>query len=127
MKNLTGIIIEESLENKAVLQKVIIHKTTVVPVTAKHKTPWIHTWTLHSVEIKANHADEIAKEISTSLDAKHASSWYADFKNDRVHYLIFRDKVFKIDRSKKENYAKAIQYGLSLGIPDSQIDSLSSM
>ena len=39
MKNFNGVIIEESLENKDVLQKVKILKTDVEPITEKHKTP----------------------------------------------------------------------------------------
>lgn len=118
--NYTGVIIEESLENKAVLKKVKIIKTKVEKVTAKHKTPWIKQWSLHTVEISENNAEEIAKEISKSLDSEH--NWYADFKNEKVHFIIFRNKVFKINRGKKEEYDRAKNYGISLGIPEYQVD-----
>ena len=78
-------------------------------------------WTLHTVEISENQADEIAEELNKSLDPSHGD-WYADFKNDSYHYIIFRNKVFKVDRSKPEQYKKVIKYGLSLGIPDYQLD-----
>ncbi|MFH1098864.1 MAG: hypothetical protein V1723_03010 [Candidatus Uhrbacteria bacterium] len=120
MKNFNGVIIEESLENKDVLQKVKILKTNVEPVTEKHKTPWIKQWTLHTVEILENRPDIIAKELSGSLDSTH--NWYADFKNDTHHYIIFRNKVFFIDRRSKEQYDKAKNYGISLGIPEYQVD-----
>jgi len=54
------------------------------------------------------------------LDSKH--NWYADFKNETTHYIIFRNRVFKIDRTKKEQYDEATRYGISLGIPDYQVD-----
>ena len=120
MKNFNGVIIEESLENKDVLQKVKILKTDVEPITEKHKTPWIKQWTLHTVEILENQPDIIAKELSESLDSKH--NWYADFKNDTHHYIIFRNKVFFIDRRSKDQYDKAKNYGISLGIPEYQVD-----
>lgn len=120
MKNFNGVIIEESLENKDVLQKVKILKTDVESVTEKHKTPWIKQWTLHTVEILENQPDIIAKELSESLDSEH--SWYADFKNDTHHYIIFRNKVFFIDRRSKEQYDEAKNYGISLGIPEYQVD-----
>src|SRR3989338_2413915 len=120
MANFTGVIIEESLEKKDVLKKVKILKTKVEQVTEKHKTSWIKQWTLHTVEIPENKSDKIAKELSTSLDAKH--SWYADFKNKAFHYIIFRNNVFKVDRSKPEQYRKVTEYGLTLGIPDYQLD-----
>jgi len=120
MKNFTGVIIEESLENKEVLEKVKILKTSVELVTEEHKTPWIKQWTLYTVEILENQADTIAEEISKALDSKQ--HWYADFKNDDLHYIIFRDKVFKIERSQPEQYADVTKYGVSLGIPDYQLD-----
>ena len=120
MANFTGVIIEESLEKKDVLQKVKILKTKVEQVTVKHKTPWIKQWTLHTVELQKNQADEIAKELSISLDSKH--SWNADFKNKTFHYIIFRNKVFKVDRSKPEQYHNVTKYGLTSGIPDYQLD-----
>jgi hypothetical protein len=120
-KNFNGVIIEESLEKKGVLKKVKILKTKVEKVTPEHNTPYLKQWTLHTVEIFENQADEVAEELSKSLDSSHGD-WYADFKNDKFHYIIFRDKVFKIDRSKPEQYKKAVEYGLSLGIPDYQLD-----
>ena len=120
MKNFNGVIIEESLENKDVLGKVKILKTDVSQVKEKHKTPWIKQWTLHTVEIFENQADNIAEEISKALDSEH--DWYADFKNSDFHYIIFRNKVFKVDRAKSEQYNDVTKYGVSLGIPDYQLD-----
>ena len=122
MENYQGVIIEESLENKEVLKKIKIISTKVEPITNEHKTPWLSQWTLHTVEISDNEAKEIAEEISKSLDRNHGGSWYADFKNDTHHYIIFRDKIFYIDRKSKEQYDEAKSYGISLGIPEYQVD-----
>lgn len=118
--NFIGVIIEESLERRDVLKTVKILKTKVEQVTEKYKTPWIKRWTLHTVEIPEEKADTIAKELSKSLDSKH--SWYADFKSNTYHYIIFHNKVFKVDRSKPEQYNNVTKYGLTLGIPDYQLD-----
>jgi hypothetical protein len=115
----TGVIIEESLKHKSILDVVKVVATKVEPVTEAHKTPWLQQWTLHTVAIPADNAEDIAQSISESLDDHH---WYADFKNDRAHYIIFPEKVFKIDRSKAEEYQAATDYGLTLGIPDYQLD-----
>lgn len=117
-----GVIIEESLENKDVLKEVKILETNVESVTDEHKTPWLKQWTLHTIEIPKDKAQTIAEKISQSLDPSHGGSWYADFKNDATHYIIFRDKVFKVDRSKKEEYGAVQRYGISIGIPDYQLD-----
>jgi len=118
--NFIGVIIEESLENKKILKKVKVIKTKIEQVTGEHKTPWITKWTLHTIEIPEKDADKIAKELSQSLDSQH--SWYADFKNNFFHYIIFRNRFFKVDRSKKEEYQKTTDYGISLGIPSYQLD-----
>lgn len=120
--NYKGVIIVESLKSAVVLKKVKILKSKVEKVTPKHKTPWFKQWTLQTVEISEQKADEIAQEISKSLDYSHGSAWYADFKNDQYHYIIYKNKIFKIDRSKPEEYQAATDYGISLGIPEYQVD-----
>jgi hypothetical protein len=120
--NYKGVIIEESLENKDVLKDIEILSTEVEEVTGEHKTPWLRQWTMHNIEIPEDEAGEIAGKISRSLDPDHGGSWYADFKNDTDHYIIFRNKVFKINRSKMAEYGEVKKYGVSLGIPDYQLD-----
>ena len=121
MTNFKGIIIEESLEKKAVLKKVKIVSTQVEKVTPEHKTPWIKQWTMHTVEIPEEEADSIAKELSDSIDEKHKSSWFVDFENDKVHYIIFLAKFFKVNKNKREQYYPVVNYAVSLGIPKYQL------
>jgi glycine cleavage system regulatory protein len=119
--NFTGVIIEESLTDKSFLNDLKILKTETEPVTPEHKTPWVSQWTMHDVEIQAEEAAGIANKISKALDHEH--HWYADFKTDREHYVIYTDKVFHItDRSDKSQYDEATNYGISIGIPDYQVD-----
>jgi len=117
--NYKGVIIEESLENKDILGKISVLDTRTEVATEKHKTPWTSQWTLHTVEISSDLAEGIAREISESLDSKHA--WYADFKNDEFHYVIFRNKVFKIDLANPK-YRVAMGHGIKIGIPWYQLD-----
>ncbi len=116
-----GVIIEESLEDKSVLQDVETVSTKVEEVTPDHNTPYLKQWTLHTVHIPEDKVVEITEKLAHSLDSKHGD-WYADFKNDNTHYIIFRDKVFAVDRSKPEQYDAVTKYGQSLGIPDHQLD-----
>lgn len=118
--NYRGVIIEESLENKEVLKKVQVLETKISVVAEKHKTPWVKQWTLHTVLIPENEADKIAEEISISLDTEH--NWYADYRNKTHHYIIFRDKVFYINRNSTKEYNQAREYGISVGIPEYQVD-----
>ncbi len=116
-----GVIIEESLSDSNVLRDIKIVETKIEPVTKDHKTPWLKQWTLHTVQIPEERASEIAKKISEVINDK-PSSWYADFKNDRTHYIIYPRKIFRVNRASKEEYDAATAYGISLGIPPYQVD-----
>ena len=118
--NYKGVIIEESLERKEVLKEVVIVDTKVETVTEGHKTPWLKQWTLHTVEVAEQSADAVAQKLSEDLDREH--NWYADFKNNTFHYIIYRGKIFKVDLQNPVLYRDARQYGISLGIPEYQVD-----
>lgn len=122
MSNFKGVIIEESLEDKDVLKKVKILSTEVEKTTEKDQTPWLLRWTLHTVEVPESKARAVAEEISRSLDRAHGGSWYADFKNTTHHYIIFRDRIFCVERSNQEQYDEVKKYGSSIGIPEYQLD-----
>ncbi len=118
--NYKGVIIEESLDDKSCLKDLNIISTKVERVTKAHKTPWLKQWTLHTVEIDENEAKSKALQLSNALEKEHP--WYADFKNRQFHYIIFKGKVFKINRSTPSKYKKVTEYGVGLGIPDYQLD-----
>lgn len=122
MGNYRGVIIEESLENSDVLARLKILSTRVEPVIEKHQTPWLERWTLHDVEILESDAELIAEEIGRVIVSDHQGSWYADFKNETHHYIVFRGKIFCIDRKSQAEYDEAKSYGISLGIPEYQVD-----
>ena len=118
--NYKGVIIEESLDNKEVLNSVKIIKTKISPVVEKHKTPWVKQWIMHTVEISEQDAEKVAEQLSKDLDKEHA--WYADFKNENYHFIIYREKVFKVDLKNPIIYKDAKKFGISLGIPEYQVD-----
>lgn len=122
MNNYRGTIIEESLADKSVLGDINILSTKVEDVTERHQTPWLKKWTLHKVEISEDMAGAVADKISRSLDPDHQHSWYADFRNSADHYIIFKDKIFRIGRQDAEHYQAAKAYALSIGIPEYQCD-----
>lgn len=120
--NYTGVIIEESLEDRTVLNNVKIVKTDVEQVTKRHKTPWLTKWTLHTVEIPEEHIEEIVAAISQVFDKQH-NAWYADFKNNEYHFIVYPHKIFMVKIGNKKEYEESYQYGLSLGIPEYQLIS----
>ncbi len=116
-----GIIIEESLANKKILGEVVIKQAKVEPVTDQHRTPWLKQWTLHTIVVPENNGMVVARLLSHSFDTQH-NAWYADFKNNLTHYIVFPDKVFAVDLSNPVSYPEAKAYGLALGIPEYQVD-----
>ena len=125
MNNYKGDIIEESLSDKSVLKVVNVVSTRVEKVTGEHQTPWLSQWTLDTIEVEENQADNLADKLSKALDQEHG--WYIDYRNDKYHFVIFKNKVFKIDRSKKSDYDEMIKYGLSVGTPDYQLPNFSDL
>lgn len=96
-------------------------ETKVEQVTKRHKTPWLKQWTLCAVEIAEDKAEDYAEKVRKSLETKH-SAWHADYKNEKWHYIIFPDKIFKIDLNSPLLYKEARRYGISLGIPEYQVE-----
>ncbi len=119
--NYTDIIIEESLDDTSLLSNLKVLNTEVEVVNENFKTPWLKQWTLHTVEIPDTEITSITEKLSHSFDKEHPD-WYADFKNDESHYIIFPNKVFNVRRSDPENYRPAVKHGLSLGIPIYQLN-----
>lgn len=116
-----GVIIEESLEDKSVLKRFPILETEIEQVAERFGTPWLKEWTLHTIEVPENKIASFAEEVQVALDgARH--NWYADFKTDKTHYIIFKNRIFVIDRSKFDEYKAAEEYGVSLGIPPHQVN-----
>ncbi len=116
-----GVIIEESLEDTAVLGQFPILKTETEQVTERFGTPWLEKWHLHTIEVPEDEMETYAKAVRGALDGAH-HNWYADFKTDAVHYIIFKNRIFAIDRTKRDEYQAAEDYGISLGIPPHQVN-----
>lgn len=123
--NYKGVIIEESLEDSSILRGLGVLETKVELITPEHKTPWLSQWTLDTIEINESEADNLAPRLSQALESKHW--WYIDYRNNKYHFVIFKNKVFKLDRSKKSDYDKMIKYGLSIGTPDYQLPNFSDL
>jgi hypothetical protein len=117
-----GVVIAESLEDPSVLRDLVIVETKVEPVTDAHRTPWVAQWTLHTVEVSDDSAEAVAEKLSTAIDGTRQGHWYADFKDDRTHYVVYRNRIFRVDRRDVRNYDEPRRHGLALGIPEYQLD-----
>lgn len=48
------------------------------------------------------------------------------FWQDRDVIVVFRDKMFEVNFDDKETWKDAVAYGLSVGVPEEQLDFLIS-
>lgn len=120
MEKYQGVIIEESLKDKNILNEVSIISTKVEKVTEKHKTPWLEKWTLHTVQINPADIDDFARKISKLVNDK-PNSWYVDFNNGETFFVIYPNKVYKWKKGESEKIKECKAFGISLGIPPYQV------
>jgi uncharacterized LabA/DUF88 family protein len=104
---LKGIVVENSLRSKKVLEKIEISST-------RQSGNWI----IHEVTLRRDQVSDLKKELQ--------DGWYMHFwvpgHDDIV--VIFRRKIFTIKHSDKATWTDCIAYGKSLEIPDEQLDFL---
>ena len=101
-----GKIIENSLKDKKILEKMKIEKTS--PEGNR---------TVHNVLASADTISELSSKLADG-------PWHAHFwkpGKDGVT-VVFRDKVFAIRSSDKTTWGDAIAYGISIGIPEAELD-----
>ena len=101
-----GIIIENSLEDRTPLESVHIVKT------------WKEgDWTHYGVEAEQHHIPDLARCIDEG-------PWYMHFWEPEGDDLIvvFRERTFRGLCSDPDSLRDAREYGMSLGIPEDQLD-----
>jgi hypothetical protein len=125
--NYRGIIIEESLKNPSLVKELAtqgllsIANQEVEKVEEAHETPWLEQWTCDEVEISEDKIEEAVQLLSQSIDTEHIGNWYCDFKNTDIHYVVFSNKIFKINRKSREDYSAMREYALGIGLPEHQL------
>jgi len=122
-----GVIIEESLSNNEIVHELEIIETYIGETTVREATPWLDKWTLQTVIIPEDKIEMYSKRLSELIDKKHISTWYCDFRNNKYHYVIFSDKVFKLDRTSKKDYLEMRYYGKKIGIPANQLPNFNDL
>ena len=115
-----GEIIEESLKDRSIIDSVRIVSAEIENVTPNHRTPWLQQWTITTVEIDDGAIKAFVKKLQAVMETEH-SSWFADFKGEKDHYIVFPGKIFFIDHRRNDTYTEAVAYGVSLGIPKQQL------
>ena len=90
---LKGVLIEESLADKSILNGLKILKKQTENVTPKHRTPWLSKWTILTVEIPEENMDLTCEKLRGCLDKEH--EWYIELKSNRNEVMIFNSEIRK--------------------------------
>lgn len=102
-----GCLIEESLKDKSILNAFRLIETI------------FDDGEMYIVEIDDERLEEVLPKLQSAMTED--KTWYADLKNNDYHYIIYNDKIFKVDRNFGEQYEQAKAYGLKRGIPECQL------
>lgn len=101
-----GTVIENSLADTSFLDNVQIIKT------------WKSgSWTLHDVNVEENVALEMGKYLADG-------PWYVHFWKQGTDdiLVVFKHQNFRINHSDTSTWSDAINYGISVGIPEEQLN-----
>lgn len=115
---LYGLLLKESLQDLKILDELRITKieTWNIQNPDPNQPP---VWTAVSFETEDSQADALAAQLSRALKSE---GWFIDAHTGALVYVIFPGKVFRYEKGNAEMRARAVQYGLGLGIPQRQLD-----
>lgn len=113
MNKYQGVIIEESLENA-----LLINKLKVISARVSDDEDPNERWHLYKVEVGEPEIKKISDAIKTG--------WYAHFWRDegKDMIVVFKEKIFKVNSQDKNTWKDAIDFGLSVGIIPEQLEFL---
>lgn len=114
----TGLLLAESLDDHTVLDLLHVTRQEIWDVGDRAADFQPRTWTAVFFEGDALQVDEVTEALSHAVNQR----WYANVSTDDTEYVVFRDRVFKHAKGDRVGAAPAVGYGLSVGIPEHQLD-----
>lgn len=105
-----GIIVEESLKDNRLLNEIEILSVRISSADAIEDR-----WHIYKVLVSKDEIEKIANELKTEL-------WYMHFWHNDDVIAVFPKRFFEFKHSDSASWQEAIDYGKSLGIPESQLD-----
>jgi hypothetical protein len=107
MPEFHGIIIDKSLKNAKILDQLNV-------LSKKESEGWV----LYKISVPEDKVQETVQLIQKSLSG---GAWYAHLYDGTKVIAIFRNKVFEMVNN-PVFFRPAVKYGISIGIPEAQLD-----
>lgn len=112
-KKYKGAIVEESLEDRSVLENFDIIDTTVTDDENPNDR-----WHINKVLADREQIEKLSKFIKSE-------KWYVHFWDEEGNMIVvFRDKIFSFRKDDLDGRREAVEYGLTVNIPEEQLDFL---
>lgn len=109
MEKYKGIIVEESLEDNRIL-----NNFKIIDFHISQEEDPADRWHLYTVLASEEEIVRLSKNVKPK--------WYMHFWKDRDVVVVFKDKKFELDFDDKATWKPVVEHGLSLGIPEEQLD-----
>ena len=106
-----GVILEESLENKEILNLVNIIGTEIENLEKENRI-----MTFHKIEVEDENKEEFLQKAMKSLKR----GFYIHIVKDKVMYVLFKEHMFKFSKGYPE-LETAREYGKAMGIIEEQM------
>ena len=104
-----GCIVEESLDDNRVLNNL---KAVKIRITSENNPE--QRWHIYDSLLTEKDIERIRHHLK--------QSWYMHFWKDDVMMIFFKGKKFIVSATDKRTWKEAIDYGLSINIPEEQLD-----
>lgn len=108
MQEWHGILVDVSQKDKLIFKKLKI---------LGQKKSSNDDWTLYRIGVPPKNIDEMIGQIQDNM----LDGFYFHFYEDDELIVVFKKRIFRI-KTDKSTWTGAIEYGMSLGIPERQLD-----
>lgn len=105
-----GVIVREGLKDAQIIKQLEVLERKVTREVAP-----VRRWHLYKVRVTRNEIKMLGKNLASP-------KWYMHFWQARRVIAVFHDKQFEFDYDDKTSWEPVIEHGLSLGIPQDQLD-----
>ncbi len=105
-----GTIVQESLSDVSFLDTCI---TVAIQETAEVNP--LERWHLYTVRCSKDQLENLSPHLKDS-------GWYAHFWKEGRIVVVFKERIFEFEMTDLETRQKAVVYGMSVGIPEEQLD-----
>jgi hypothetical protein len=111
-------IIEESLENKEVLEtlKIFLFKQRIQEVPTDENP----LWHINEYHVPDNEIEKFLKILTDKIK----QNYYLHSFNDEFLFVVLKDKYFQISREKDVTWDAMIEYGVSVGVERHYLESV---